>query len=88
MNYLKKLWSSLPEKYRKEITSFSHTFFGTMILFIGIQLSSGQIEWKQEALMALAISAIRAAWKAAYNAVFLQPATSETAQASQPTTNP
>ena len=72
MTYLKTLWSKVPEAWRKEATSFAHTFIGTLVVTVGFQINAGQISWTKEALVALAVAALRSAWKAAFNKVVLK----------------
>jgi len=67
---IKEWWTKIPYEWRKEITSFSHTFIGTFIVVVGTDLSN--IAWSRDALIALAVSALRSAWKAAFNKIILK----------------
>ena len=61
-----KAWKKLPLKVRKEVTSFLQTFVAVFGTAFFAQLSAGDIEWTSATLAAIAVSAARAAIKAAF----------------------
>lgn len=69
---LKSIWSKIPLELRKEAASFAHTFFGTLIVTVGLQVNSGAVSWSKEALISLGVAAARSAWKVAFNKIVLK----------------
>lgn len=72
MNYLKSLWSKVPLGWKQEITSFLHTFIASLALTIALQLQADVIPASKDALVALAVAALRSALKAAFNKTVLK----------------
>lgn len=63
---IKNYWLQIPEKWRLEITSGSHTVIAAMVLELSIQLASqgNVIPTGKEALIALAAALLRSGQKA------------------------
>lgn len=72
MKYLKSLWLKIPLEWKKEATSFLHTFVASLVLTIAMQIEKGDIPMSKDALLALGLAAIRSAWKVAFNKIFLK----------------
>lgn len=60
-----KAWLSLPERARKEITSFIHTFVAAFCFFVVNNVDS--VNWSKESLLAFGLSAMRTALKISWN---------------------
>jgi hypothetical protein len=73
---MKNLWLKIPATIRAEIRSVLITFISVFILTVALQLSQNDIAFKADAIMALAIAAMRAGIKAVATLVvsFLTPA--------------
>ena len=72
MSYLKQLWEKIPLEWRKEITSFSHTFVATFVAAVVFDLKTNELPMTWGAVGALATAAFRAGIKAAFNKVVLK----------------
>ena len=72
---MKNLYLKIPQVIRNEIKSVLITFASVFILTIALQLSQNDIALKADAVIAIAIAAVRAGIKAAATLVvtFLTP---------------
>jgi hypothetical protein len=67
MTWLKNIWGRLPEAWRKEIVSISHTFVTVFIAAVYTEYTMGHVMWSRTALAVVCIAAGRSAWKAVVN---------------------
>lgn len=67
--FMVSLWIKLPERVRKEVHSFTQTFFAVFLLVFGDALYNGSDITSMAAVTALVVASARTALKVAYNAV-------------------